>query len=187
MWQQEIETMKTIVTGAIKTTRRLSVELNPPILEGEGLAQTLGWFSRHMQEQYGLEVNIEAESPLLIPQLDRRVLIFQLIRELLFNVVKHAQVSQVTVRLQEVADPDKGRIYRIEVVDGGIGFVPDEGLQGKDSSSSGRGLQHVIEQLRFIGGHLEIDSAPEQGTRVTIVAPSKESIESGSHQPRTKE
>jgi PAS domain S-box-containing protein len=158
---------------AITTARQLSVELSPPILEGEGLAEALGWLSILMQERYQLRVTVEAAGSFAVPDLDRRVVLFQALRELLFNIVKHAGVPEATVRLQEIDDGELGTVYRIDVIDGGVGFDPEMVL-GPNASINSRGLPHIRERLRFINGRLEVSSTPDNGTRVTIIAPPEE-------------
>jgi signal transduction histidine kinase len=158
---------------AITTARQLSVELSPPILEGEGLAEALGWLSILMQERYQLRVTVEAAGSFAVPDLDRRVVLFQALRELLFNIVKHAGVPEATVRLQEIDEGELGTVYRIDVIDGGVGFDPEMVL-GPNASINSRGLPHIRERLRFINGRLEVSSTPDNGTRVTIIAPPEE-------------
>jgi signal transduction histidine kinase len=92
-----------------------------------------------------------------------RVLLFQVVRELLFNVVKHADTDRALVTL----DDEDGTLV-ITVEDEGRGFDPDT-LEPK--TEGGFGLFSVRERLRLFGGHLEIDSTPGNGTRMTAVLP----------------
>ncbi len=170
---QDIADLEEALETAIATARQLSVELSPPILGGEGLAETLGWLSNLMQEKYKLQVAVEAEGSFVVPDLDRRVLLFQAVRELLFNVVKHTDVPAATVKVQEVDDAELGTVYRIDVIDDGVGFEPATVLD-PTARPTGRGLVHIRERLRFIGGRLEVTSVPDGGTRVTITAPPEE-------------
>ena len=167
---KEIEEMQGVIETATKTARRLSVELSPPVLEGEGLTEAIGWLSEQMHEQYRLQVKVEAEGSFAVPELDRRVLLFQAVRELLFNIVKHAGVPEATVMLRVIRDPEMGQLYRIDVLDEGVGFDRDAVL-GMEAAPHGRGLPHIRERLRFIGGRLELASAPGDGAQVTIIVP----------------
>ncbi len=67
-----------------------------------------------MQQQYGLSIEIQADSSYTIADDELHVLLFNCVRELLFNIVKHAQAGQATVALQWI-----GSILRIEVSDDG--------------------------------------------------------------------
>lgn len=168
---EEIEEMEEALETAIQTARRLSVDLSPPILAGEGLTEAIGWLARLMAERHRLQVEVEAEDSFVIPDVDRRVLLFQAVRELLFNVVKHAHASEATVRLQVVTEPDQERVNRIDVIDEGVG-LDLEALLGPRARPEGRGLLHIRKRLEMIGGSLEVASLPGEGTRVTILVPS---------------
>lgn len=151
------------VTQAITTTRRLTVDLSPPILQKEGLADALEWLQRQMGELHGLEVTLEAAHSFYMPDQDLRVLLFQVVRELLFNVAKHSGTKRATVRLEEVA----GQLV-IQVIDEGAGF--DAG-QAAGREGDGFGLFSVRERLGLVGGSLTVRTRPGQGTRIEIHVP----------------
>ncbi|MDT8307021.1 MAG: chemotaxis protein CheB [Anaerolineae bacterium] len=167
---EEIAGLEQFLTAAMSTARQLSVDLSPPILEGEGLVEALKWLRAQMQERYQLHVRLDTKGSLPRPPSDLRVLLFQMVRELLFNVVKHAQVAEAQVTAQVVDDPEIGKAYRIDVVDKGVGIDPQL-LAQPDTSSTGRGLLHMRERLRFIDGRLKLAALPGGGTRVTVLAP----------------
>lgn len=161
----ELNTMEEMMSAAIKTVRDLSVDLSPPILHNEGLVQGIRWIASRMQERYSLQVDIDAEGAYPVHDDGMRVLLFQILRELLFNAVKHADVRHVDVRLTK-----EDKIYRIDVVDHGAGFDPQEVFQ-EEGTAAGRGLISACQRLRLIGGRLEIESTPGEGTRATIFTP----------------
>ena len=148
---------------AILVSRQLTVDLSPPVLAGEGLTQTLEWLTTQMQEVHNLAVDLRAEHPFVIEQEGMRVLLFQIVRELLFNVVKHADTDRATVTIDEA---DGGLI--IIVADEGAGFDP---AALKPKTEGGFGLFSVRERLRLFGGTLEIESAPGEGTRMIATIP----------------
>lgn len=157
---KELEAVDAWVVQAIDLTRRLTVELSPPILKNEGLTDALRWLQRQMEEQHGLRVEVEAEQAFRLKDEDLRVLLFQIVRELLFNVKKHAGVDRATVRLTRPDD------LIIEVVDEGRGY---DAAASRDAV--GFGLYGVRERLRLLGGRVEIRSKPGQGTHVTVHVP----------------
>ena len=69
---------------AIATTRQLSVDLSPPILQGEGLTEAVIWLGAQMKEQYDLDVTVHANDVHAVFEEDVRLLVFQTVRELLF-------------------------------------------------------------------------------------------------------
>lgn len=150
---------------AVAVTRLLTVELSPPVLEGEGLAQALHWLQSHMESTYGLEIVLTAERGIDVEGDDVRELVFQMVRELLFNVVKHAGVARAHVTLR--ADGDR---CLIEVADEGGGFDADN-MESAGPRNMGLGLRTMRERLSFFDGTLALETAPGEGTRVTIGVP----------------
>jgi signal transduction histidine kinase len=173
--QKNLATIKNQLQEAVLLTRRLSIDLSPPILHDEGLTQAVDWLASQMKKQHGLQVELQADESFITPDIDLRVLIFNCIRELLFNIVKHAGGNQAHIRLQR-ANSD----LRIEVRDEGKGFnaaelpwqtldIPDEEEDGRDPQSFG--LATIYHQLGLFGGQMDIRSDPGKGTVVTITIP----------------
>jgi len=150
----------------IAESRSLTVELSPPILYDGGLAAALDWLARQMQQTYGLTVDVQADSAAEPGAEDIRVLLFQSVRELLFNVVKHAGVRRAKVQMTA----SRGREVQIVVADEGAGFDPAK-LHIGEGSATGFGLFGVRERLELFGGRLEVHAAPGRGTHVKICAP----------------
>jgi PAS domain S-box-containing protein len=161
---EEVTDVEAWLREAIEVTRRLTVDLSPPVLQGEGLTDTLAWLVTQMRELHGLEVEVHAEQALHMPDEDMRVLLFQIVRELLFNVVKHADTDRATVELQDV---DNHLV--VHVADRGRGFDVSE--TAAQAEPEGFGLFSVRERLDLFGGQMEIASAPGEGTRVTVSVP----------------
>jgi signal transduction histidine kinase len=101
---------------------------------------------------------------------DLKVLLFQAVRELLSNVIRHSRASDCSVSLKT-----EGGKIRIDVKDNGIGFKHERiDMFGDDGKSFG--VFSVRERLEPLGGSLEICSKPGEGTRVTIVSPLADSV-----------
>ncbi len=99
-----------------------------------------------------------------MPNEDLRVLLFQLVRELLFNIVKHAGILKACLKLFRHDDK-----IIIEVIDKGQGF--DAEAIARMRQAGGFGLYSVRERLALFGGRLEIHSNPGDGTTVKITTP----------------
>jgi len=147
-----------LLNQSISASRSLTSELSPPALYDSGLAVALRWLARQMEEKHGLRVVLDAPDEIDPIDENTRVFLFQAVRELLFNVVKHAQVDEAQVTVVN----DKGHI-RIRVVDEGAGFTPAQ-LDDHDDSITGFGLLSLRERVEVIGGRLEITSAPGGGS-----------------------
>jgi signal transduction histidine kinase len=155
------------LNNVVRVTRSLSVELSPPILHQEGLLEAIHWLALQMKHQYKLNVTVEAEESIPLPDEDLRELLFQTVREFLFNVVKHAGVAAASVSLTHV----EGHI-RIQVRDEGLGFE----LHAERGQES-QGLLRVQQRLQLMGGDLEIESAPGRGTSITLSTPLRRAIQ----------
>jgi two-component system CheB/CheR fusion protein len=153
-----------LLDESIAASRSLSVELSPPMLYESGLGAALDWLARQMEEKHGLRVDVQATDE---PEDDDiRVFLFQCVRELLFNVVKHAQVPLAQVRLGRL---DEGRII-ITVSDRGKGFDLAK-LRERWSKGDSFGLRSVHERLGLLGGSFEIRTAPGEGMEARLIAP----------------
>ncbi|MHB8997323.1 MAG: sensor histidine kinase [Armatimonadota bacterium] len=152
-----------MVDEAIRQTRAIMSELSPPILTTQGLLEALRWWGEQLKERHGLEVTVTAEG--LVERLpsDIESTAFQMAKELLQNIVKHARATQATI----IARCDEKRL-EVEVGDDGVGFDPAE---VETTEKGGFGLFSVRERLAYLGGELRIHSAPGQGTRMTISLP----------------
>jgi PAS domain S-box-containing protein len=162
---KNIDETRDWVGRAVATTRELTVELSPPILRSEGLADALEWLQRQMKELHGLSVELVADHPFRIPDESLRVLLTQIIRELLFNIKKHAGVDHAVIEL--AADEN---MLVATVIDEGHGFEASKRVPGRDQIG-GFGLYSARERLQLVGGSLEVFSAPNMGSRIVIRCP----------------
>jgi len=161
--KEELKQIQRWLSDAISITRSLSVDLSPVILQGEGLAEAILWLSAQMKDRHGLEIQIDAKDSL--SQLDdhMRMLLFQTIRELLFNVVKHAETSQAKITLEK--NDQRGRIT---ISDAGRGFDVTTVM---NDSKTAHGLLVIQDRLNLMGCSLNITSELGKGTSVVIETP----------------
>jgi signal transduction histidine kinase len=157
--------IETCLQETARTTRRLTVDLSPPALESDELKDALEWLRTQMKELHDLEVEVTSGHSFHIGDATIRILLFQAVRELLFNVIKHAGVDRATVNLD-----DADGLLIVRVSDDGAGFDVEEARQ-RHEATGGFGLFSVRERLSLFGGRLEIISAPGRGTRLTIHVP----------------
>jgi len=154
-----------IIDDAIETSRSLTAELSPPILHQSGLLAALEWLVRWMHDKHGLSVALVAGEKIRLPPGELDVFLFQAIRELLFNVIKHAGVKEARVRVNQ----QDGQI-QITVEDEGSGFDPSQ-LRAAGGETGGFGLFNLSERLNLLGGGMTIDSSSEKGSRILLSAP----------------
>lgn len=155
-----------LLNQAIAESQALTVELSPPVLYDRGLAAGLEWLAQRMAEKFDLPVRLEVESESDARDEGSRGFLFEVVRELLFNVVKHARARSAHVRLTRTDD----QRFRVEVADDGIGWDPAQ-RQEEHGHGGGFGLFSIRERLRLLGGSMEVDGRPGAGTRVIVVLP----------------
>ncbi len=152
---------------AIAVARSLNVDLFPPVLQRAGLPAALKWLANWTHDKYKLRVQITVDARADSARKDVRTLLFESVRELLFNAVKYAQAEHVALALEL----DGNEQLCITVTDQGVGFdlarLDDQSKTGQ----MGWGLFRIRERLTLLGGRMDIDSAPGRGTRVRLVAP----------------
>ena len=151
-----------------KVTRTLTVELSAPVLYERGLAGALRWLAVEMSKQHGVEMTIHANAADDPSVADLRVFFFRATRELLLNAVKYGGGSAVVVTMSR----DESNALRVVVADEGPGFDPAT-LATRDFGRGGFGLANIRHRAALLGGELHIDSAPGEGTRMTLLVPSQ--------------
>jgi len=174
--QQDQEALQTAVaemdkelTESIRITRNLSRDLSPIIRPGESLADALTILSAQMQKQYSLNIALKTDGLRTIFDDNLNTLLFQAVRELLFNVVKHAETLQATVTFEQV----DGQIHII-VSDEGKGFDLEAVMS---SSGIAHGLLDIRQHLELMGCRMELSSSFGAGTRVVIHCPNPDNVE----------
>ena len=160
--QRTLDEALDIIQQLLDRVRRLSIDLRPQMLDDLGLIVALEWHFKRYFKQTGISVQFQ-HSP-LSQRLPSRVetVVFRIVQEALTNVARHAAVKSVSVRLH-VTDMS----LCLQVEDRGKGFEPAEALQRGGST----GLTGMRERAELLGGQLVLDSAPGQGTRLTVDLP----------------
>ncbi len=155
---------------AIRAAKSLTVELRPPVLYEAGLISAFQWLATKFKNDHDLNVDLHLqEIPLKLPD-NLKILIFESVKELLFNVVKYAGVGAADL----YSKYEEGLII-ICVKDAGCGF--DVELMDKMSMEKGFGLFSIRERLKLINGKLNIKTGLQSGTEVEIIIPSDMIVE----------
>lgn len=155
-----------ILFEALEASRSLAVDLSPPILHEEGLCGGLRWLVSRMQEMNRFTVHLEADSSAEPDSEDTQLLLFECVRELLLNTIKHAGVSEAEVTLLRPQDD----CIELTVSDQGKGFDPDK-LKKLQANEVSFGLFSIQERLEHIGGLVDIETAPGRGTQIIMRVP----------------
>jgi len=164
---ERVVEIEQVLADTTLQTRTLMLELAPPGLHETGLVDALRWLADRVRQQQRIMVNVEddgAPKPLEDPV---QVLLFQTVRELLQNVVKHARSKRATVRLAVNHDQ-----LTLDVVDPGVGFEV-QSINRLPTRHGGFGLFSIRERLKLMGGNIDIHSVVGEGTTVRIRVPLK--------------
>ncbi len=163
--EQAVEEVRNLINQAIHTSRSLMFELSSPVLYELGLDAALQSLGEQLAKQHGFRFHFKFdEKPKPLTD-DVDLLLYRVARELLFNVVKHARARNVSLIVVRRKDH-----LHLTLEDDGVGFVAAGAGEGFDERG-GFGLFSIRQQLDHVGGHLEIDSVPGDGTRVNVVVP----------------
>ncbi|MCL5282449.1 MAG: PAS domain S-box protein [Planctomycetes bacterium] len=163
--RQALEYVKEQIDDAIRQTRSLTFELSPTTLHTFGLEAAVEELAEQFAQRGGFQYHFETteEDKPLSEQI--KALLYRASRELLTNISKHAQASNVFIRIDRVDES-----IRIIMEDDGKGFDIAR-LEEIIHQRQGFGLFSIRERLTHVGGAFAVESAPGQGTKVTLVAP----------------
>ncbi|RJP20796.1 MAG: hypothetical protein C4527_24485 [Candidatus Omnitrophota bacterium] len=179
--QMQIETIRTGILDAnmmrsldqalemleqtIQEARTLTFEISPPVLYELGLESAIEWLIEEMEKQHGMQIDLLDDGRHKAISEDARGVLFRAVRELLFNVLKHAGTFHAKVSICQESDR-----VRLCVEDDGVGFD----FQERRSSIPKRhsfGLFSIRERIEYLGGSFACESASGKGTRVVLTMP----------------
>ena len=157
------QALATLVARADHATRNLASRLAPAALYEIGLVPALQALADEIEHDFGIEVAIDDDGqPKPLSQSARSIL-YRAVRELLINVAKHAAIREALVECRREGDE-----IVLQVSDAGTGYDPDA---PQTKPGARLGLPGTRERISFIGGTLEITTAPGKGTQARIRAP----------------
>ena len=158
--------VETILAEALGYLRSLSVQLSPAALQNNGLTGGLKWLKSYMEETFGFTVHLSINTPIEPVQEETSYFLFECVRELLLNAVKHAGIDEATISIKRTVE----NLISLVVSDQGRGFDPeliDESRQELETL----GLFSIQERLKSIGGRMLIETLPGHGTKIILTSP----------------
>ena len=173
----------------LENIHKLMFDLRPSILDQLGLIPALRWLAETRLEPKGVRVNVitdpqpdasggEVDSPRFSSDIETAL--YRVIQEAIHNIARHAAARNVEIRLNMNND-----LTSVSIIDDGIGFDLTElsietikEIDSKDflspDNTRGLGLLGMQERIELLGGDLEIESTPGNGTQIHIRIPSEE-------------
>ena len=155
----------TVLSESIDKVRNLSLNLRPAILDDMGLSSALDWLSDRQRRFSQLAVTTEIDSK--IPRLSDKaeISVFRIAQEAFTNIHKYSHADHVFVSCQI-----EGEYLQLVLEDNGIGFDVDAKLNRANKGQS-LGLLSIKERAFLVNGLVNIESTPEQGTRIELRVP----------------
>ncbi|MFQ6058037.1 MAG: GAF domain-containing protein [Anaerolineae bacterium] len=155
----QLARLQELAQGALAEMRSLIFQLRPTAVEEEGLVSALRKHIAAVRSRDGLAVDLRVEGERRLPA-EQEEGLFRIVQEALNNVVKHAQTERAVVELKMGEEA----VFLL-VADDGIGFDPRTAVREGETM----GLINMRERAEMLGGTLEIDSRPGEGTRIIVV------------------
>jgi signal transduction histidine kinase len=158
---EKTQAMSDLIDTTIQTVRRISSELRPGILDDLGLVATIEWQIQEFQTRSGIQGKLISALEETTLDADGATAAFRIFQEILTNVARHAQATQVEVTLEESA-----LFLTLQVRDNGRGITESE-----IHSPKSIGLLGMQERARLRAGEVQFQGTPGKGTTVTVRLP----------------
>ncbi len=156
--RQHLDSIRRLAEKTVNEVRDLALLLRPSMLDDLGLIPALNWHARETTKRTGLRVGVSAEGVTDDLPEEHKTCIYRLIQEAVNNSGRHAKANAVEVAVRRERD-------RV------LCTVQDDGAGFDAHFVRGLGLLGMEERVRRLGGHLEIDSKPGQGTLIKAELP----------------
>ena len=163
--RQTIQEARELLAQSIQEARALMNEVGNPLLSDMGVAAACESLADRLMAIHPIQIHCDMQDSFKNLTADVRVILFQAIRELLNNVVKHSKARNANITI----DAQNGHV-RAQVKDDGMGFNPQ--ILGAPTAEGGFGLFSIRERLMAFNGRLQIESTPGKGTVATVLLPS---------------
>lgn len=160
-----LEKIVTTLENTLQKTRALTVEVSPPSLYQFGIQAAAEGLVERFSEEFNIKsiISINEDMPL---SEQNSIFLYQILRELLINVLKHAKASTIQLTIRPEND-----MVCLTLKDDGVGFNTEKVFSEEDGGA-GYGLFSIKERLQSINGKLEITSQPGKGTETRACVPS---------------
>jgi PAS domain S-box-containing protein len=167
-----LETCASLLKEAGVRLRKLVLDLRPIMLETAGLDATLSWLAEQHRRQTGMAVHLGDPAGELGH--DAAIACFRVVQEALTNALRHARASNVWIDFSR-----QGTDLVLAVRDDGTGFDVQD-ILSRAASEGHVGLLGMRERVEICGGSLSVESAPGQGTALTVRLPASHGLQWGS-------
>ena len=159
--KERSETLFRLIDETMESVRRISAELRPGILDELGLRAAVQWATEEFQSRTGTKCQLDLPPDDSVIDREVATALFRILQETLTNVARHANATEVDVRLAREDDA-----LTLEVHDNGAGISEEQ-----VSADSSLGILGMRERAILLGGELAISGAPGEGTTMRVRIP----------------
>jgi signal transduction histidine kinase len=162
--EEHLSGLKSVAEEMLNNIHRLIANLRPALLDDLGLVAAITWYGDLRLSANGIAFDFDYDG--LYDRYPSKVeaTLFRIVQEALTNVIRHAQATQVKIRLSQ-SDTD----ILLSIEDDGIGFDPQ--ILHRPTPKHGLGLRGMLERTMILGGKLELNTAPQKGTHILVSIP----------------
>lgn len=160
--REQLREISATAAEAMVEVRQIAHNLRPFELDRLGLVAAIEAMIQRVSESTSivLSANLEQIDGMLSPEAETSV--YRIVQESLNNVIKHSRATAARIEIRK-----NGNLVAVSMMDNGIGIpVSSPGNHGR--KSGGVGLAGIAERVRALGGSFQIDSQPDEGTRLTV-------------------
>jgi PAS domain S-box-containing protein len=150
--------MRGLLDFTVQTTRRISADLRPLVLDDLGLSAAAEWLAQQLRQRTQVACELSIDPSLADLEEPYASVIFRVMQESLTNIAKHARASRVELRLEREAGAAV-----LTVRDDGVGMGPED-----ESKPRSFGLRGIRERVLVLGGEVRIVSRPGGGTTLVV-------------------
>jgi signal transduction histidine kinase len=155
-----LDQAKKLAETTLRSTRDIAMGLRPAMLDVLGLGPALEWQAREYSRRFHTPIQLEVDGDLKDLPDRHRTYLYRIVQEGLTNCARHAQATNIRVRLE-----DSNGQLAVTVEDDGVGF------DQRDNVGLGLGLLGITERVRELCGQIKIESVPGKGTKLAVVLP----------------
>jgi signal transduction histidine kinase len=159
--QSKVASVRKLVDSGLDTTRRISRQLRPSVLDVLGLQAGIEWLLEEFEARTGVRTRLEAPHAIGEIGEEASIAFFRILQEALTNIMRHAHATQVTV----IIERDEHALS-MKVTDNGRGFE-----QENRPYPISLGLLGMRERAATLGGSTTVTSQPGAGTTVYVRIP----------------
>ena len=159
--RNRIGSMTTLIETTINTVRRIAAELRPGVLDDLGLVAAIEWQIEQFQLRSGLKCHLTNNANEIELDREKATAVFRILQEILTNVLRHAQASNLYVKLVRTK-----HYFEVEVKDDGRGIT-----ESQRTNSQSLGLLGMKERALLVGGDVRVTGEEGAGTTVVVRVP----------------